>query len=400
MGSPLGHSMSRIEGGNERPRSLVPEKVTTEPREPPRPPSTRTRLIAAFVVTVMGLLGVEGAVLLTVYPQLSALHSIADDHARALEDAARIRLRVERLHSAGGAADEVLASDARQVEQGARHVHDSLRWALVAASLVGLLGLGAAIGLLRHALAGLERERAHWRERSAEVEAFAARAAHELRSPLQTVMLALSVARTGRDPSAIERAMKGTQRLGRTIDDLLEFSRAAVTAGPGTAGIGDAIREVLDELGAQLGDGRVHVSVDAPPDLRAAIAPGLLRTILRNLVGNALKYGVSQGSTRVEVTATGVGARVQVQVLDEGPGIPPDQLPHVFEAFVRATTKPDGFGLGLATVKRVVEAHGGEVSIWSRPERGTRVSFQLPSPPVTPAPDHPATASQARSNLA
>jgi signal transduction histidine kinase len=94
-----------------------------------------------------------------------------------------------------------------------------------------LLGLLAAFALLRHALAGLERERIHWRERSAEVEAFAARAAHELRSPLQTVMLALSVARAQTNPSAIERAVTGVQRLSRTIDDLLEFSRAGAAVG-------------------------------------------------------------------------------------------------------------------------------------------------------------------------
>ncbi len=458
-------------------RSLQPVQPGMGPDRPAQAfgaPSTRARLIAAFAVVVLGLLLVEGAVVLSVHPQLSALHSIADDHARAVEEASRIRehlgrmtsalrtgmLRpeaatlspplsvdlqelaasmtrlgsvadgspegariqafeekieqlgreaadlespspavdstaatkrtaqlIERLGDASAAADAIIAFDARQVEKGAIHVRTSLRRALIAASVAGALGVIAALLLLRHALAGLARERAHWHQRSAEVEAFAARAAHELRSPLQTFALALAAAQRVGSPSAFDHATRGVKRLSRTIDDLLEFARAGVTPGEhGTTAIGPAASEVIEELGAQLQASHAEVRVTVAPDACAAIAPGLLRTILRNLVGNAIKYGVSERSPQVRVVATPAGSRVRIEVSDDGPGISPDQLPHVFETFVRATTKPDGFGLGLATVKRVVEAHRGVVSIWSCPGAGTRVCLDLPSGTGTAVP--------------
>lgn len=117
------------------------------------------------------------------------------------------------------------------------------------------------------------------------------------------------------------------------------------------------------------------------PGLCAAMGAGLLRTVLRNLVSNAVKYGARRDGARVQVLAEPEGEAVRIEVADDGPGIPPDRLPHVFDAFVRASAEPGGFGLGLATVKRLVEAHGGDVSISSRPGAGTRVRLALPCPP-------------------
>ncbi|HET6439575.1 MAG TPA: HAMP domain-containing sensor histidine kinase [Anaeromyxobacter sp.] len=430
--------------------------------------STRPRLVAAFGVVVVALVGVEGALFFAVHPQLSALHTIADDHARAVEEANRIRSRslqllrriapwraggpgalplatsaelneladevtrlakvadepfeqrrvelaveaveqlrreaslagspsssidaadpqvralalLKELRTVSTAADEIVGFDARQVEQGAHQVHQSLLEALIAAFVVSALGVLAALLLLRRALAGLAREQAHWSERSAEAEAFAARAAHELKTPLQTVTLALAQARAG-GAAAVERALRGAQRLSRTIDDLLEFSRAGVAPrGAEAAGLADAAGEVLEELGAQLEAEQVEVCLELSPGLRAAMAPGLLRTVLRNLLVNALRYGITEGSRRVRLAALPIGQRVEIEVVDEGPGIAPKELPHLFEAFVRASSRPGGFGLGLATVKRVVEAHGGTVAISSQPGAGTRVRLELPAAPL------------------
>jgi signal transduction histidine kinase len=83
----------------------------------------------------------------------------------------------------------------------------------------------------------------------------------------------------------------------------------------------------------------------------------------------------------VIVRAAGEGGWAVLTVSDDGPGIPRDALPHVFEPFFRASTQAEGYGLGLPTVKRLVDAHGGSVRLESAPGTGTTVTVELPRPP-------------------
>jgi len=102
----------------------------------------------------------------------------------------------------------------------------------------------------------------------------------------------------------------------------------------------------------------------------------LLRA-LRNLVTNALKHGRPGGRVRVE--ASGSEREVEVAVTDDGPGIPPEELPRVFDRFYRGSNaKPEGVGLGLAIAKSIVEAHGGRIWVESSPGKGSRFAFSVP----------------------
>lgn len=426
---------------------------------------SRVVLVAAFAVVVGGLAAVDALVLLTVEPQLQALHDIANEHARAVQlttsidarissarrdlltavgraeggtpavvevsrELARVqhdmdelallrvisRAEVESLrallarcaeecrrieavmalgdpqgarrqlerfaqltHAANAEAGRIVASDAEEIEEHSRSIHRALRWTVVAVTAVTILGGASALLLLRRALRGLAGEEAASAARSADLEAFAARAAHELRTPLQTVSLSLGALDRQGSPRAMERARRAAERLQKTVDGLLEFARAGVPArAPGAAELARVVSDVQEELGTQLASARASIQVEVPPGTVLAMTDSHLATVMRNLLGNAVKYAGSRPGARIQVRAARQNARCRVEVIDDGPGIPADALPKVFDPFVRATATSSGHGLGLATVKRLVEAHGGEVRISSEPGRGTTVALELP----------------------
>lgn len=277
------------------------------------------------------------------------------------------------------ASDGLVGFNAQEVLEAASGVHASLLRAMVASTALALLVMAAALALLRHALSSMEAHE-RLRERQAEdLSSFASRAAHELRTPLHTIGLALHVLR--RSPgqaSALERAEGSARRLSQTIDDILRFSRSGGAPQPGAASrVGAVIEAVVAELGPRAAEAGLALRADAPGDLEAAMEEGHLRTVVQNLVENAIKYGRSPEG-RVTVRAWAQGGRAILAVADTGPGIPAAALPHVFEPFFRAGGG-EGYGLGLPTVKRLVEAHGGEVRLASG-AGGTTVTVELPRP--------------------
>jgi signal transduction histidine kinase len=302
-------------------------------------------------------------------------------------DAAGARLRmhslVELTSVANDAADQIVSFNAVEVENLSRSASQSLRWAVLGATLLAVSGGAAALLLLRRALRGLAAEEASASARSAELEAFAARAAHELRTPLQTVSLALRALERGSTPGSLQMAHRSVERLRLTVDGLLEFSRAgAAPERPAATDLSRVLGDVQEELAPQIASAMVSVQVDIPPGTNVAIASTHVATIMRNLLGNAVKHAVSGPNARICIRATRATAGIHIEVEDNGPGISPEALPRVFEPFVRATSRSGGHGLGLATVKRLVEAHRGAVRISSAPGHGTTVALDLPGCPA------------------
>ena len=106
--------------------------------------------------------------------------------------------------------------------------------------------------------------------------------------------------------------------------------------------------------------------------------PARVSQIVGNLVGNAIKFTPEQGS--VKLRATPDDKNVVFQVVDDGPGIPPDNMSHLFDNFWQARTSDRrGVGLGLAIAKGLVEAHGGKIWVESKVDEGSTFSFSLPS---------------------
>lgn len=254
----------------------------------------------------------------------------------------------------------------------------------VAVDLVALALTALAATLAIRAVRRYERS---LRERADELEQFAGRVAHDVKSPLATTAIALHVARrqsTEQGQAALERGQRGVQRVQRLVDGLLDFARAgAVSTRDAAADVQEVVDDVVGELGPVAEEQGVELRVESTPGARVACSPGVLTSIVSNLVRNAITH-MGEGEprvVRVRVPSVGAGQAVRLEVEDTGPGIPASIGERVFEPFVRGSEDGSaGTGLGLATVKRFVDAHGGRVGFQPRAGRGTVFWLEMPPP--------------------
>jgi signal transduction histidine kinase len=203
-------------------------------------------------------------------------------------------------------------------------------------------------------------------------------ASHELRSPLATIATGLELMQNGSVDRSTVTALRGeTERLNRLVDGLILLARAD------ERGLQPRREEVdLDEVAeAERGrpaEGSVVAEVRAEP-VRVIGDRGQLGRVVRNLVDNARRHARS----RVLVTVRREGDTAVLEVLDDGPGVPPADRARVFERFVRlddARARSDGgSGLGLAIVAEVVAAHGGSVTVEEGPTGGALFRVRLPA---------------------
>jgi signal transduction histidine kinase len=227
------------------------------------------------------------------------------------------------------------------------------------------------------------------RRREQELVGFAGMVAHDLRSPLARITGYADFLReeaTGRlDPrhrDYLRRVSDGAWRMQALVDELLDYATAenrVLARRP--VDLGALAAAVAAERGAE-----EAVRVGGLPVVEGD--PVLLRQVLDNLIGNALKYAAPDAPADVAVTARRDPAGGwRVDVADRGIGIPPDHRETVFDAFRRAPGTDDipGTGLGLAIVQRIVERHGGRAGIEDNPGGGTRVWFTVPGAGPLPA---------------
>jgi signal transduction histidine kinase len=243
------------------------------------------------------------------------------------------------------------------------------------------LGLGASYRLVRR-----ESEMARLKSD------FVANVSHDLKTPVALIRMFGETLEMDRVPNEASRReyygviARESKRLTRLIDNVLDFSRIEggrqrydIALGHLEPVIHDAIETFRYPL-AQQGF-KVHVEVE--PDLpEVALDAEAVKQALANLVDNAMKY--SDERRRLGVTARRVGGEVSIEVADEGIGIAPREHERIFEKFYRIgrseTQGRRGSGVGLALVKHIVEAHGGRVTVDSRPGEGSRFTIHLPVP--------------------
>src|SRR5262249_25261559 len=139
---------------------------------------------------------------------------------------------------------------------------------------------------------------------------------------------------------------------------------------------GAVLKGLYEEMQAAADAVGVEIRVDPVPPCKVTCAPGVLGSVLQNLLRNALKYMGDATERRVNVRVTVEAGRATFEVSDTGPGLAPELQERIFEAYVRGdrSGKP-GLGLGLATVKRLVESHGGKVRVRSAPGEGSTFIF-------------------------
>jgi signal transduction histidine kinase len=255
-----------------------------------------------------------------------------------------------------------------------------------------ILGLLCATlgGIAAVAAVSVVRQYARLMElRVSELEHFAGRVAHDIRSPLTSAALALDLAQ--RNPAlddkvrtTLARGTRTLERIGQIVDGLLVFARAGAT--PATGAIADVprgVKDVLEDLSPSADEKGIELTAGRLDVHQVASSPGVLISILSNLVGNAIKYMGESPVRRIEIRARPAREMAHIEVQDSGPGIPEDMRMKVFEPYVRAAqSSVPGLGLGLATVRRLVEAHGGTVGVESSVGQGSLFWVELPL--VTP----------------
>ena len=240
----------------------------------------------------------------------------------------------------------------------------------------------AFLAVGNQAVASLERiqaeEVAKRREALAAVGEMAAGLAHEVRNPLGAIHGAVQVLLTETDTrrarEMLEVIQEETARLGRVVGEFLDYARPS-TRRREAVDLADLARSALRsaEAAGQGVRATVRVADGTPP---AAGDPDQLQRAVGNILRNAREAAGPGGSIRVDVAPEG-SDRVAIRIEDDGPGIPTEALPRLFQPFY--TTKPGGTGLGLALVHRLIEAHGGEVRVDARPDLGAAFTLILPA---------------------
>jgi signal transduction histidine kinase len=256
----------------------------------------------------------------------------------------------------------------------------NLLWASLA--LVG--GVVAAVLVRRHQRV-VEQLRRVEQARASELEQFAGRVAHDILSPLAPVLPGLQVLSRKLDgDSAAQRAVasirRSLDRVSMIVDELLRFARSGAQPAPGErADIARVLESVRDELAPDAEQRGVTLRFEPAPQVEVACGEGAMLVVIHNLVRNAIKY-IGDGPHRLVVTRAVVAAQsVRLSVQDSGPGLPAGMEQAVFAPYVRAPgTREPGIGLGLATVKRIVESRRGRVGVWSEPRKGATFWVDLP----------------------
>ncbi|WP_460020008.1 ATP-binding protein [Magnetospira thiophila] len=222
---------------------------------------------------------------------------------------------------------------------------------------------------------------------NADLEQFAYAASHDLQEPLRMVTsylellhrrLGTSLDETSRE--FIDFAINGAQRMTLLIRGMLEYSRVGnhgFTLGP--VSTDDMVRAALSNLSATLNE--LHVEVHPPEESLTVLAePHQIVRVLQNLIGNALKYRDPSRQPRIILSVRRQGRKALFSVTDNGIGIAPQYFDRIFVMFQRLHPNDsyEGAGIGLPVVKKIVEGHGGQVTVLSEPGNGSTFTFTLP----------------------
>jgi signal transduction histidine kinase len=324
--------------------------------------------LAAERALTMARSGVDRASLVKTEAELQSLADDASERGGAL-----ITMEVERARGA-----------AMQIE---RLRQKSNRAAL---QLDALCGAGAAVVAAlvfrsqRRFLRLQHEHEAVLRRRAEELDQFASRVAHDILGPMGSVSMALTVAErpavsAESKAAALTRGHASIGRVQRLVDGLLDFARAGAAPHGATAELQTVLPGLAEEIQSEAQRARVDLEVDKLPNCTVSCSPGALLSVLGNLLRNSIKYMGDSETRHVSLRVQAGRGRVYFEVQDTGPGIAAELSERIFQPYVRAGLPGQpGIGLGLATVKRLVEAHGGRVGVRSVVAGGSLFWFELP----------------------
>ncbi len=234
-------------------------------------------------------------------------------------------------------------------------------------------------------------ERERLRDRLAALGEMAAAIAHEVKNPLAGIEVMAGVLKRqlpdSEDAQSILRdIIKEAKMANAIVVEVLDFVRP-IRLQVERISLADVVRDAISMAESHVPRGRVRLVLDLPEDLSPIQGdPHQIRQIFTNLLTNAFEAMGGTGAVRlsaVQVTTDEEAAAdapsvpmIQVEVSDDGPGIPADVIDRIFSPFF--TTKPQGSGLGLAIVRKIVDAHDGQIDVSALPQGGTRFRVTLP----------------------
>lgn len=279
-----------------------------------------------------------------------------------------------------GLAEEPLALEAQALRR-------SLLIRLAIGGALSLLILTAAFAYVLRLLRRIRKaeEERQVAGRLAYVGTLASGLAHEIRNPLNAMNMNLQMLEEELAESEAEEESLGllhasraeVKRLEQLVQDFLAYARPRAA----TRELADPLSELSTVLGflrPQFEEAGVELRSELPESLPEVLLDGdRFRQALLNVIQNALQASPGGSSVTVKAAADAEGS-VRVDVIDRGPGIPPDRLEKIFEVFY--SERPGGTGLGLPIAQRILEAHGGHVEIDSRMGVGTTITLVLPAP--------------------
>ena len=306
---------------------------------------------------------------------------------------------VESGHVVSYAANQLVTS--RGVPIGTLCVYSPDRREIDATALEVLSDLAAAVMDILEA--GRQREELHeivgdltdgsreLRRSNEHLAAFAGQVSHDIKGPLSAVLMALQMIdddlSEGGIPAAphrvnlLHRALAASVRMDAMVSGLMEFAALGGSFSPVRVDMGGVVKDVLVDLGAAAGDARVEVG-ELPDAWGDEVQ---LRALLQNLVANAFKYAGTTSHTFIRVSGLRRGGRVRFSVSDNGPGVPPGEQASIFGILVRGSESGgddvEGLGIGLATCRRIAQAHGGDIGVTESAEGGAEFWFELPDHP-------------------
>jgi signal transduction histidine kinase len=235
---------------------------------------------------------------------------------------------------------------------------------------------------LQHRTVQLDRTYAELRDSNAKLAGFAGRVSHDLRIPLTTILGYVELVEDDPDVEPNSTAARYLDRIGSSgrrmlgmLEDVLSYSRVGGTVQPTQV----SLREVTEEVARDLGiENHRIVEVE---DLTLHADRGQLRTLLQNLLSNAMNYRSPERDLRVRISGVSNYQGATVFVADTGKGIRPEDRAKALEPLVRLRREGDGpgSGLGLATCSSIAKAHGGDLNLTETPGGGTTVAISFPA---------------------
>jgi signal transduction histidine kinase len=288
---------------------------------------------------------------------------------------------VERIRAKGDAVPVLVLADREAAEAAVAALRAGADDVLF--KPVEPLGLPARIeGLLLRSGLAEARERLQTLEfRNSELESFIYIVTHDMKTPVVNLQGLVGLVEQDHGESLpgevqdyLKRLRRNAERLEELLRDLLEYPRRLSVVGvKRPEAMGPIVETAIDGLRENAQALGVTVVVD--PDLpTVACDPKRVQQVVHNLVENAIKYAGRVKKPRVEIGCSRTSDGLRFHVMDNGPGIPADQLTDVFKLFHRVPgSQAEGTGIGLAVTRQLVEAHGGEV--WCESEEGKGATF-------------------------